>query len=238
MSKSEHFLFYSEDIKEQVLVLSSDEVAHITTVLKFGVGDTINVTDGNGMIYSCTIEKLKRDKALCSINNSYKKEAVSKSITLFVGIPEREKFETMCEELPPLAVKTIVPVIMKHTTSSWWKKQWQKSLVRFNRKIIASTKQSLNPFMTTVEEPITFEEALKKSNSSIFCSENGNKIKDIEVDNKSDISLFVGPPGGFSKEEIILLEENGGASLSLAPFRLRTELAATTAVSLLNQYLL
>lgn len=237
MSRADHFLFFTKEVSKEVLVLSSDEVAHLTTVLRFGPGDEIQVTDGKGMIYECRIEKMKRDMALCSILSSRKEEAVSPAITLYVGVPDRDRLETLCDELPPLGVSRIVPVMMNHSKKNWWGSKWKKSEERFNRKIVASIKQSMNPYYMTVEQPVSFEDAMEQITGTVlFCDEHGAKLADLTPETLPDeTSLVVGPPGGITEEETAVLKEKGSA-LALAPYRLRTELAATTGVALLNQW--
>lgn len=236
MSKSDHFLFYSTEISKEVLVLGSDEVAHITTVLRFGVGDEIKVTDGEGTIFECRIEKMKRDMALCSILTREIQTRATPEITLFVGVPDRDRMETLCEELPPLGVSKVIPVITQHCQKNWWGNRWTKSNERFQRKMIASIKQSHNPFFMKVEQPISFEEALEQmSETVLYCDEKGTKLSEIPSISEGTVSVVVGPPGGFTDEEKATLSEKATA-LALGPYRLRTELAAVTATSLVNQW--
>ncbi len=237
MSRSDHFLFYSTEISDQVLVLGSDEVAHLTQVLRFTEGDEILVTDGVGTIFDCRIEKMKRDRALCSILSKKTVPFDSPLITLYVGVPDRDRIETLCEELPPLGVIKVIPVITQHCQKNWWDGRWDKCEERFGRKIIASIKQSHNPFAMTIDFPVTFAEAISSVEGTVlFCDETGASMAQVSTEQKpSSVSIFVGPPGGFSDEEKAILAANGTA-IALGPWRLRTELAAVTAVALVNQW--
>lgn len=237
MSRSDHFLFYSTEISDEVLVLDTDEVAHLTQVLRFTEGDEILVTDGNGTIFDCKIEKMKRDRALCSIMSQKSAEPDSPAITLYVGVPDRDRIETLCEELPPLGVIRVVPIITKHCQKNWWDLRWDKCEERFARKVIASIKQSHNPFTMTIDFPISFAEAVSAASGTIlFCDETGTTLANVNPEPKeTGVSIFVGPPGGFSDEEKALLSKTATA-IALGPWRLRTELAAVTAVSLVNQW--
>ncbi len=237
MSKSDHFLFYSSEISDQVLVLGVDEVAHLTQVLRFTEGDEILVTDGNGTIFECRIEKMKRDRALCSILSQKSLASDSPSITVYIGVPDRDRIETLCEELPPLGVIKVVPVITQHCQKNWWDNRWDKCEERFGRKVIASIKQSHNPFSMTIDFPISFPLALEAAQGTVlYCDETGTTLANVFADPiPTDVSIFVGPPGGFSDEEKTILKKFGTA-IGLGPWRLRTELAAVTAVSLVNQW--
>lgn len=238
MKKDNHFLFYSSIITDGALVLDSFEVAHISQVLRFNSGDEILVTDGKGVIYSARIEKLKRDRALCSIIEKRTVKQPQKEIILYVGIPDREKFEQLSEYMPPLGVSKIIPIIVEHTQrDAWWTTKWEKSLDRCNKKVIASIKQSFNPYITEISAPIEFKDAiaLSKQSSVLFGDENGSGFNTLDEHlSKDSIAIFIGPPGGFSSEEITELNSIG-AGINLGTYRLRTELAATVMVGAISQ---
>ncbi len=237
MSKDTHFLFYTEHIQNNALFLDSDEVAHIANVLRFKEGDELRVTDGIGTLFNCRIEKLKRDSALCAILQTEEVSPRTPQLTAYIGIPDREKFDTLCEQLPPLNVSTIVPVMTEHCRKPWWDNKWEKHQERFKRKAVASMKQSLNPFLTTITKPITFQEALEQAEGiKLYGNENGSSLNQLNLSkSEADYSLFVGPPGGFSSDEKEQLETQKFIPMALAPYRLRTELAAVAGISLLNQ---
>lgn len=235
--KSKHFLFHSESIAKETLVLGTDEVAHLISVLRFKEGDAISVTDGKGTIYSCIVEKLKKSNALCSIQSSTFTEQPSPKITVYLGLPDRDRVERVCEQLPPLNVSCIIPVICEHCRKPWWETRWYKSEERFNRIIISSVKQSFNPYITTFEKPTHFQDALSHAEGSVLWgAEDGQKLSSFSNSlSKDDISIFIGPPGGFSETEKHTLIANKATPFNLGLYRLRTELAATAAVSLLTE---
>jgi 16S rRNA (uracil1498-N3)-methyltransferase len=238
MSKDSHFLFYTTTIREKVLMLDSGEVTHISQVLRFGEGDEITVSDGKGTLYQTQIVKLKRDSALCSIKTTEKIAPQDKKVKVYVGIPDKEKFDLLCEMLPPLGVSEIIPVITEFTQKSWWSKKWDKSLERCNRKVISSMKQSFNPYICKISEPIKFDDIINTISNSVFLfgDENGSLLSEVDeaVTESNDFSLFVGPPGGFSDGESEKLREVG-AGVKLGSYRLRTELAAVSLASFVNQ---
>jgi 16S rRNA (uracil1498-N3)-methyltransferase len=57
-------------------------------------------------------------------------------------------------------------------------------------------------------------------------------ITKIQLD--SDLLILIGPEGDFSKEELILAQENNFKTITLGENRLRTETAGVVAVSILN----
>ncbi|MGO1712416.1 MAG: RsmE family RNA methyltransferase, partial [Senegalia sp. (in: firmicutes)] len=78
---------------------------------------------------------------------------------------------------------------------------------------------------------------MQKNNSFIIVPyENENKIYIKEVLKKTkekDISIIIGPEGGFSESEIKKLQEIGASIVSLGPRILRTETAGLTLISII-----
>lgn len=235
--KSKHFLFFSETIADETLVLGNDEVAHMTSVLRFKEGDPISVTDGAGTIYSCTVEKLKKSNALCSIQSSQFIKRPSPQIHMYISLPDKDRMERVCEQLPPLNVSKIIPVVAEHCRKPWWSTRWYKSEERFNRIIVSSMKQSFNPYITSFQEPISFDDALVEAQGTVlYGDEDGKKLSQLKpVLTERTTSIFIGPPGGFSECERTNFIERAAHPFNLGLYRLRTELAATTAAALLTE---
>ena len=85
---------------------------------------------------------------------------------------------------------------------------------------------------------MSFKEALADSVSAdlkllAYESETENSLKSALFNNKNakNISLFIGPEGGFSDEEVSLAKADGFKTITLGPRILRTETAPIACVS-------
>jgi 16S rRNA (uracil1498-N3)-methyltransferase len=236
IKKDTHFLFFSQNINGNAVLLDGDEVAHISSVLRFCENDEIRITDGRGNIFDGKIIKMKKDSALCEIISSNFYEPISCEITLAVGMPDKEKFETICETLAPLGVKKIVPLITKNCQKNYSDDRWQKVAQRCERKIISSIKQSFNPHLTTIENPINLSDFVSNCELNLLADFDGESINEIIQKGKTpkSICVFVGPPAGFLQNEIDSLSKC--VKISLGKYRLRSELAAISAVAAIVQF--
>jgi len=238
--KDAHFLFFSENINENSILLDSDEVAHISNVLRFVEGDEIRITDGKGKIFESKIVRMKKDSALCEIISTNHHNPLPCSVTLAVGMPEKEKLEDICEMLAPLGVAKIVPLITQRCQKNYSDERWEKVAQRCRRKIISSIKQSLNPHITVLEKPVELGKFVLETETrhalSLLGDFGGRKISEIikKGDIPQSICIFVGPPSGFSQDEIEILS-GFSKKICLGEYRLRTELAAVCAVSAVGQ---
>ena len=225
--KDSHFLFFSENINGNAVLLDGDETSHISNVLRFCEGDEIQVTDGKGNIFTSKIVKMKKDSTLCEIISPRFCEPIFPEITVAVGLPEKEKLEDICEMLAPLGVKRIVPLISQNCRKNYLDGRWEKVLQRCRRKIVSSVKQSLNPYICEILPPIKPTDFISGCELNLLADPDGEAVlKDLTA---KSLCIFIGPPAGFSHDETDLLSQ-GAVKFSLGKYRLRSELAAVVAV--------
>ncbi len=226
----DHFLFFSTDISGEVLTLDPEESRHACSVLRVRAGDRIFVTDGTGHIYVCSIEQLDKRATQTKILEKKAQEPPKPAMQFFVGLPEKDAFEKVLTGLIPLGVMHITPVICNFCQKKWWKKNWEKQADRFRKKMIAAAKQSWNAWLPVLNKPATFEEARRSAQGLLFVADDQGETLDKYTSNNScdssNIACFIGPPGGFSAEELTMLKDRGVNPIKLSENRLRTELAA------------
>ncbi|NLE01415.1 MAG: 16S rRNA (uracil(1498)-N(3))-methyltransferase [Fibrobacter sp.] len=227
MRHFDHFLFYAGTIGNDLVTLDQTESHHALKVLRLKSGELFNVTDGNGCIFTCKYNKEVKNTIQGII---IEKKAVPRHpfrITLYIGLPERDPFENIIVDCAALGVLKIVPVINKFSQKAWWDNSWEKQLERFKNKMISAMKQSLYPYLPDLSAPVHFDTALTDvSGSSIVADAEGTWLHTLDTFDNNDISCFIGPPGGFSDEELGKMRVQGFHFVKISPTRLRTELAA------------
>ncbi len=226
----DHFLFYSNAISGNELILDAEEKHHAGNVVRVKESDRIFVTDGKGCIYFCRVESIDRKKYLTTIIEQKAQEPPRPAMHFCVGLPEKEAFASTLLGLVPLGVLRITPVECRFSQKKWWHKNWEKQKQRFDKKIIAAAKQSWNAWFPELSAPVSFAAALSKAQGIILVADERGETLDLiekQVDAEKTITACIGPPGGFSPEEIDLFKSKKAVGLKLANRRLRTELAAT-----------
>jgi 16S rRNA (uracil1498-N3)-methyltransferase len=102
MRNPEHYLFFAEHVSKDSVIITSDECHHITKVLRIGDNDSFNVSDGNGMIFECKNLQASKHQATAQIIKKTTCPTVQPTISLFIGMPERNAFESILEASSPL----------------------------------------------------------------------------------------------------------------------------------------
>jgi len=231
MRDSEHYLFFSNDINGGVIRLDDGESKHAVSVLRVQAGQRIRVTDGSGAVYECRCTDISKQRVSCEIRGKTIIPKIIPELTLLVGIPDREHFETIIEHATALGVSRIVPLVMEHCRKPWWE-SWEKQRQRFASKMVVSMKQCLYPYIPLLAYPLSLEEAIAACEKPLLVADqNGKRLCDDDILPYQKLSCLTGPPGGLSANESKLLESIESRAIKLSPARLRTELAAAVLCS-------
>ncbi len=128
-----------------------------------------------------------------------------------------------------LGVTKIVPLITERS-------QFRSvNIERLTKCVIEATEQSERLSSPVIEPAISIQDYLKKTNNFVlYANEHEKEENSILKLNKdiTDISIVIGPEGGFTNDEIALLASyNNTHSISLGKNILRAETAAVAALA-------
>ncbi|MCK5520571.1 MAG: 16S rRNA (uracil(1498)-N(3))-methyltransferase [Candidatus Marinimicrobia bacterium] len=225
--------FYTEigniDRENGELKIRGEEHHHLSRVLRMRVDAEIHVGDKQSMMYQCKIQDIGPEETLCKIEEAFSDWGEEKqTIHLAVGIIKESHWEWMIEKAVELGVSEITPLLCTHVV----KKKLRQE--RSEKIILAASKQCGRTQIPTLNFPVVFEEFLAKSAASrkiiLDNQEEGQAIETYLSIAKSDLTILVGPEGGFSKQEVDFAKKMDYLSATLGVRRLRTETAAIAAL--------
>ncbi|MCM8541259.1 MAG: RsmE family RNA methyltransferase, partial [Lentisphaeraceae bacterium] len=105
----------------------------------------------------------------------------------------------------------------------------------FENEIIAGAKQSGNPFFPKVNTIIKFSDALKNcSFPKVYGAVPDEALNSNSLKKDGEVSLWIGPEGGFSPNEIKALKEAGAQGITVGKWNLRVETALISLLGILN----
>jgi len=246
MRDSEHHLFYSDtipgdinaaddiDTKAAEVILDADESKHAVSVLRIKIGQHIQVADGEGTIYNCKCSEIRKQSVSCKIIGKKRVPRIIPELTLLIGLPDKERFETILEHATALGVSRIIPIAADHCRKPWWER-WEGLRQRFLSKMIVSMKQCLYPYIPKFDAPMPLREAVAECiGALIVADQHGKCLSDADMLPHKRISCLVGPPGGLSDGETEFLKSYTAipmTTVKIASTRLRSELAAAALCS-------
>lgn len=220
------------------LELQKDAARHIM-VLRLSAGDTLTLFNSLGGEYQARITRIDRQRVTAEIVSHSSREAeLPYRITLAQGIPEASKMDWIIEKSVELGVSGIIPLAAQRSVVRLNSDRAEKRLSRWQAIIISAAQQCGRNRLPHIAPPADIEEYLRQTTPSpriLFSPRATETLSEWARRQKpQDITLMIGPEGGFSPEEETLAEQAGVTFLSMGPRILRTETAGLAAVAAIN----
>lgn len=221
-------------INEDIITIIGNDVSHIKNVLRLVPGEEIVVCDGLSTDYTAVIETIGNNTVTSRITAERKNTNESPvTVYLFQGLPKSDKMDLIIQKCTELGISKIFPVITNRTVIKINNHSEElKKLERWRRISMEASKQSCRGSVPSVEEVLSFENAIVKaaaiSDLAILAYENeerGKLKKFLKKSQVRTISIFIGPEGGFEKDEVKAAFKLGILPVKLGPRILRTETA-------------
>lgn len=228
--------FVSRDyIKNDIAVISGDDVKHISSVLRMANGDGLTVCDGEGHDYDGVVVDISKTEVKAKLLN--KKKCLAEpdiKIVLFQSLAKQGKMEYIIQKCTELGVFGIVPVYSKRCVQKPADK-----LARWQKVAKEAAKQSGRGVIPIIGDVISFPKAVERAAKTQLAimpyeKEENTSLRDVLEDNTvSEVSLIIGPEGGFEPEEAALARDNGIQTVTLGKRILRTETAAAAVIPII-----
>jgi len=236
--------FYVEpaNISGSRVVFAPEEEHHIREVLRLGKGSVVEVLDGCGGRFRVLLENGEAGDLTGRILEAERKEPDVPALSAAIALGRKERMRIAVEKLAELGCRRIFPLLTDYVSVKRFSPGQMENLRRVCRSAL---KQSRGWFLTRIEEPLSFENFMKLVHTGeinpVFCRK---KEQDQSTALPRSLSpelehvLVVGPEGGFSPEELALIDRSGAPCIHLGETILRFETAAVAGFVLLRQILL
>jgi len=242
-----HFFVNKENITGETVRIEGEDYFHAVNVLRLNIGETIIISDEDGVDYLCQVSDIdkdgpKNDRSLfakilevCKDNHELPAE-----VWLFQGLPKSDKMELIIQKATELGATHIVPVQTKNAVAKIEDKKISSKTSRWQEIAKAAAKQSKRSRIPLVHEPLRLKEAMELADEldvKLIPYEDEHGLTGLceSIINflpGTKIGVFIGPEGGFDPMEVSMANRHGFRSVSLGKRILRTETAAIAMLSL------
>ncbi len=153
----------------------------------------------------------------------------TRQITLAFGIPKKPAtLEWMLEKATELGVNVLQPLVTEHGQTAHLPKP-----ERLQKILLEACEQSERWFFPELRAPIALEAALKTDD--LILAGDARQGQAFEpVAHAQNVTILIGPEGGFSPHELEQIEAAGAHLLKLGENVLRVETAALAFLALVN----
>ncbi len=235
--KNEHL-----SIKNQIEINDSD-FDYLTKVMRVKIDDEIEVFNGKNGDFLAKISKIDKKSLFLEILQQIKPQETPSNICLAFAPVKNVKPQFIAQKAVELNVSRLLPIITKHSVVNSVNNE------KLTINIKEACEQCERNSIPILSEIIKLETLLKSPEIQdkilILCDESGKGDKASEIlpkilgnRNNKEVVIFIGPEGGFSKEEFDRFYElENLTAISLGKNILRADTATISALSLVNEFL-
>lgn len=213
---------------------------HLCRVLRLRVGDELEVFDGVGYAYRACVKVADPRQAILDLHEQTASPTPALcSIYVAMSLIKPDRFDWMVQKAVELGVSGIIPLETAYCCVKFNAEQRQKKHEHWHNIMIHAAEQCgqntlprLSP-ITTFQTWLTEQAELKTP--CLFLDTQANATTPFEAIVKpSQLSLLIGPEGGFHEDERGDCHHHGLIPWHLGPRILRAETAAIAGLTLLQ----
>jgi 16S rRNA (uracil1498-N3)-methyltransferase len=232
-------IFYEGDLNSGAkILLPVEQSRHVLRVLRLRINGFLIIFNGQGGEYSAQLTGIDNNQAhLLLGQQEFPVQDASLKVELAQAVSRAEKMEWAIQKAVELGVTQITPVITQRCVVKLSEASLAKRMRRWQAIVISACEQSGRCDIPVVNTAKRLEEWLPQAMFSLkLLAYPGDKAKPLAdyPDTVEDISLAIGPEGGFTPAEYELAQAHNFQSLALGPRILRTETAPVVALTLLQ----
>jgi 16S rRNA (uracil1498-N3)-methyltransferase len=228
MSHQENYYIEPGKVTGRTFTLEGEESKHAIRVCRNRIGDEIAAVDGQGNTFKGKIDRIEDQSCRVQIIETGKNLNEPKlRLTLAHALPKATQFDLVVEKGTEIGVCAFVPLVSQYSIG-----QSDNRLERWRKKALAAMKQCLRSYCPPVYAVQNFKDYVRVCPKPAFIaleSEDYNSLNSLSECNQA--TLFVGPEGGFSDQEIEFALSLDIKPLYLGSRRLKSETASLVGIT-------
>jgi 16S rRNA (uracil1498-N3)-methyltransferase len=229
--------------KGEMFDLGGENLRYVKSVLRMKTGDHLILFDGAGWEYEAVIKNFSAKGINVEVlgKNRIQDEAVK--ITVLQALPKANKMDSIVQKATELGACRIIPFRSVRSVPQLTADKARVRVSRWRSIATEAARQCGRADIPEVNDVLSFEEMLASVEGGtlkiIFWEEESQRgikklLRDKRCEGAKDISVMIGPEGGFSREEVESAVRSGFISVSLGRNVLKVETAAVTIISIIQ----
>ena len=213
------------------VILEKNNEHHLLKVLRFPVGNTITLFNGDGFDYQAIVISTKKTYKVEVLSQQQNESESSLDLTLAQGIAKGEKMDFLIQKAVELGVTRIIPIQTERCVVRLKADKVAKRINHWQKIVNHACGQSGRSVIVDISLPQTLTELLNKPNHNGFVLHHRATENLQTMEKPSKATILIGPEGGLSDTEIKQAIIAGFQPLLLGKRILRTETASLVAIA-------
>jgi len=224
-------LFVTDALRAGVDITPSVAQAHyLGTVMRQGVGDQLRLFNGTEGEWLARIAAIRKDKATLTVESELRPQAPEPDLWLAFAPLKRDATDFVVQKATELGASALLPVFTERTNTA------RVNLDRLRATAVEATEQCERLTVPEIHPPVPLATLLANwpRNRALFVAMERDETTPL-LPTDGPAALLVGPEGGFSTQDRVLMEKTVACiGVSLGPRILRAETAAIVGLALLQ----
>ncbi len=216
------------------ITLPADVSHQISRVLRLHEGDEVGLLDGSGGEWTASLTRVDPKQsvahAMFIVESNPEPEA---QVTLYAALIKYDRFEFMLQKATELGVRRVVPFISAYTNA---RPPSDNRADRWRRVMAEAVEQSGRTQVPELGDTVEFTNAVAEVGASgilLWEAEDRLSLRDaLTQHDGTDLSLFIGPEGGYRADEVEAAKSAGLALAGIGPRIMRAETASIAALTM------
>ncbi|MDB4254503.1 16S rRNA (uracil(1498)-N(3))-methyltransferase [Aquiluna sp.] len=217
--------FYDPEITESSTAIFERELTHFKA-LRIRNDDQIVITNGLGVSHKAVVVDVSSGQIRLLAKSIANEQSVT--IHLVQALAKGGRDEAAVQNACELGVASVTPFQAKRSIVEWGSKT-ARNQERWHQIAVSAMKQSQQSFLPTIGSLSTAKDLVGSGLKLVL--DPGAEKSLSEIDLSPEITIVVGPEGGFEAGELNLLMSNGFKAVRLGNSVLRTSSAGPAAIA-------
>lgn len=225
-------------VAEGPRVLRDDAYHHLARVLRVRVGDELTIFDGSGREAEARVTRIWPTEILLQVGAVRSAAVAPVAVTLVVCLMKGDKMDWVVQKATELGCARLVPAASAHAVVKLGGERGAGRLQRWQKIAGEAARQCGRADVPEITEIRDIAGALAQGPGwRVLFDERarGVSLRRVLPDARpAEITVAVGPEGGFAPEEVVIAERAGYVVSGLGPRILRAETAALVALAVIG----
>lgn len=219
------------------LVLDGEEGKHAASVRRMRVGESIALTNGEGLRVRGSVESVEAKTLTVSVSEVIEEPKPELQIVLIQALAKGDRDELAIQAATELGAMTVVPWQAERSISRWDESKSIKGQARWQAICDEAAKQSLRAWFPRVELPATTKQlvaGVQAFDRLLILDPTASQGISSLGKVSGTIAIVVGPEGGIDPQELAMFDAAGATRVRLGDSILRTSTAGVVAIAALQ----
>ena len=222
----------ADEVSGNTAALTGEHAAHLVRVLRAEIGQEFDIATGDA-VRRGTVTNISNDRVEFALGEEQPIKPTPQ-ITLALAIFKFDRMEWAIEKCTEIGVARIIPVIARRTETHLAAAAVRRQ-ERWQRIALQAAEQSRRPAPAEIASPVKLSQ-LAELNATcrivLFESEKDATLRDAVQSRPTDVTLAIGPEGGWTADEFQWFRDSGWIAASLGDNILRAETAAIVSAAI------